>query len=357
MESLRKPSGSTSWSAWFSSTRSVPPCVVDRHRLVEPAVLDPQVVQDPQRLPGEPARAPGGAACPPARRSPRAAAPPRARRSGGTPPGRTAGPRCRAHRCAAQAPARARPLSNAAGPGRLPAALADATWSGATLAGATSGPSGRPRGLHDTALPRGSGFPSRTAEPPAGGGGGRGAAGRGRLGRHPDRRRAPEPAGEAGPARASVAPRLLLAAGGSPPRRPGPDRTGLPCERRWPDLAGVAAPGAQFFGLWPGFAGSAGGMDFGSQACSGRRAPRRPRSAFTDAARGRVPAPFARASGGRVIPGHTQTLTGGPSFRPDPRPERVAANAGICRRSAPKVRSATTSTRARVRIGSSGGLS
>ncbi len=48
----RNPAGSSDGSAWFSSTRSVPP-VADRQRRVQPPVLHAQVVEQPQRLPGE----------------------------------------------------------------------------------------------------------------------------------------------------------------------------------------------------------------------------------------------------------------------------------------------------------------
>jgi hypothetical protein len=54
-ESLRKPCGSTLWSAWFELDPQRSALVVAQHRVIQPAVLDAQLVEHAQRLPGEPA--------------------------------------------------------------------------------------------------------------------------------------------------------------------------------------------------------------------------------------------------------------------------------------------------------------
>ena len=69
---------------WLSSTRSVPPLVVDRQRLGERAVLDAEAARAGAAPAGPPTPARGGRAWPPAPSAPRSAARPRARRSART---------------------------------------------------------------------------------------------------------------------------------------------------------------------------------------------------------------------------------------------------------------------------------
>ena len=101
--STRKPAGSVDRSRVVQLDAQRAAVVADRHRRVEPAVLDAQLVEHAQRLPGEPAQlgvvALGLQLADHHQRQDDLVLGEAAR----APPGRRAGPRCRARKCAPRA--------------------------------------------------------------------------------------------------------------------------------------------------------------------------------------------------------------------------------------------------------------